>query len=380
MQAYDVIIIGAGAMGSAAAYHLTKAGAKVLLLEQFELDHRWGSSYGNSRIIRYSYDVADYIALAKPNYELWRELEADAGEQLLITTGGIDFGLADDQGLNDTLKSMQQMGIDHEVLTPEEANQRFPQFRFNEDMKILYQADSGMLRASEAVKAHVRVAQQRGAIFQENEPVEKIEIQADGVTVKTSKGSYSAGELVVTAGSWAKSLLAQTGLTMPFEVLRCQLCFFDPPENPDTYDVANMPVFIYHRHDDLHEAMYGIPSFQGTGVKAAFHTGEVKVHPDEVDYEPSLETVQRVREAIGGNLPVVQNGALVGTRICLYTQTPDTNFVVDKHPAHDHVIIGAGFSGHGFKFSTLIGRILSDLALQGETPHNISLFRADRFA
>jgi len=379
MQTFDVIVIGAGAMGSAAAYHLTKAGAQVLLLEQFELDHRWGSSYGQSRIIRYSYDVADYIALAGPNYRLWEQLEADAGEQLLIRTGGVDFGHADDEGLNNTHQSMQAMNIAHEVLSPEEANQRFPQFHFREDMKILYQADSGMLRASDAVKAHVRVAQRDGATFQSEEPVQTIEIHDDGVTVRTGKGSYSAGKLVVTVGGWAKRLLSQTGLNLPLEVLRCQLNFFAPHEQPDLHDVAQMPIFIYHRHNSLHEAMYGIPSYQETGVKAAFHTGEAKAKPEEVDYEPDADTVERVREAIGDHLPVVRHGALLGTRICLYTQTPDSHFIMDRHPAHPHVIIGAGFSGHGFKFSTLIGHILSDLALTGQTEHDIRLFRADRF-
>lgn len=380
MANFDVIVIGAGAMGSAAAYYLSRSGAKVLLLEQFELDHRWGSSYGQSRIIRYSYDVADYIALARPNYQLWSELEAEADEQLLITTGGLDFGPAESVTLNETQQAMQAMDIAHQVLTPEEANRRFPQFHFSEDMRVLYQADSGMLRASDAVKVHTRMAMRHGAAFQSEEPVQSIDIQPDSVTVRTLKGSYSAAKLVVTAGGWAARLLSQTGLSLPFEVLRCQLCFFAPHQQPDLYDVAQMPVFIYHRSADIHEAMYGIPSLENSGVKAAFHGGEAKSHPDEIDYQPSAETVEQVRAAIGDYLPVARHGELTNTRICLYTQTPNSHFVIDRHPAHPHLIIGGGFSGHGFKFSTLIGSILSDLALKGQTEHNIELFRVDRFA
>lgn len=379
MTTYDAIVIGAGAMGSAAAYYLAREGASVLLLEQYELDHRWGSSYGASRIIRYSYDVVDYIALAKPNYELWAALQAEAGETLLIPTGGVDFGRKGDTSLTATRESMAAMNIAHEVLTPAEANERFPQFRFAEDMEILYQQDSGMLAASRCVRTHVRLAQQYGAVLQTNEPLQALEIHADSVTVTTARGRYQAGKLVITAGSWAARMLQPTGLALPFVTLRCQLNFFEPHENPDQHDIAQMPVFIYHR-EDITQAMYGLPSYQGGGVKAAFHHGEEKAHPDEVDYEPDAATVEAVREAIGDYIPAVQQGKLLNRRICLYTQTPDAHWVIDRHPAHEHVIIGGGFSGHGFKFSTLIGSILTDLALRGDTPHKIDLFRVDRFA
>lgn len=377
MSSYDAIVIGAGAIGSATAYYLSKRGLSVLLIEQFELDHRWGSSHGSSRIIRYSYNIADYIKLAAPNYELWQALQDEAGETLLVITGGIDFGHKDDKGLVDTRASMTAMNIAHEVLTPDEANHRFPQFRFTDDMQILYQADSGLLAASACVKAHVRLAQQHGATLQDNEPVQSIDIEADHVTVNTSKGTYSAAKLVVTAGSWAGRLLQPTGLTLPLVPLRCQLNFFDAPD--EMHDAANMPIFIFHRNDDLTNAMYGIPSYNGSGLKAGFHTGQPKAHPDEIDYEPDADNVDNVRRSIGDYLPAVKDSALVYSRICLYTETPDTDFIIDQHPAHEHVIIGAGFSGHGFKFSTIIGKILADLTHDGHTPHEIDLFRVSRF-
>lgn len=383
MPAYDVIVLGAGAMGTAAAYYLAKRGANVLLLEQFELDHRWGSSYGQSRIIRYSYNVVDYIALAKPNYELWQALQQEAEETLFIRTGGVDFGRADDASLNATQESMQAMDITHDVLTAEEANRRFPQFTFSEsssdEMRVLYQADSGMLVASQCVLAHARLAERHGATIKTYEPATRIDVQDDSVTVITEGDRYTAAKLVVTAGGWAAELLKNTGLELPFEVLRCQLAYFTPHEQPAAHDVSQMPVFIFHRDGDMTKAMYGLPSYQGGGVKAAFHHGPAHTHPREIDYTPDADNVQAVREAIGPYIPAVKHGELASSRVCLYTQTPDGHFVIDTHPAHSHVIIGGGFSGHGFKFSTIIGKILSDLTLDGQTPHNISLFKADRF-
>lgn len=377
-QQADVIVIGAGAMGSATAYHLARQGLRVTLLEQFELDHRWGSSYGMSRIIRYSYHLPQYIALAGPNYELWHDLEEAYGQPMLRTTGGIDFGKGDATSLIETRESLEATNTPHEVLDADEGNRRFPQFRFSDDMQILYQPDSGFLPPSLAVRAHVELAQRHGAVFRDREPIQSIQPLPDGVTVKTADGVYHADRVVVTAGAWAQSLLQQTGLNLPLQPLRCQLSFFEPPAD-GSHDAAAMPVFIYHREDHITKAMYGIPSDHGSGVKVAFNGGEPHAHPSVIDYNPDEATVQRVRDAIGDHLPVAKHGKRINWRICLYTQTPDADFVIDHHPATERVVIGAGFSGHGFKFSALIGKILADLATHGTTPHDISLFAVKRF-
>lgn len=376
MATYDVIVLGAGAMGTAAAYYLAKRGQKVLLLEQFELDHRWGSSYGYSRIIRYSYDVPDYIALAQDNYPLWFALEEEAGETLFVKTGGIDFGMADDLSLNDTIRSVQSSGLAHEVLDAEEARRRFPQYTFADGMKVLYQPDSGLLRASAAVKAHARLAEQHGATLHTGEAVSEIIAGVDEVTVVTAQARYQAARLVVTAGTWAGALLRQTGLDLPLTPLRTQLSFFEPHAEPELHDASQMPVFIYHPANDIKQTMYGLPSYQQTGVKAAFNGGPPTQHP--VDYTPTEAATQDVRDAIGDYIPSVKHGRLMEARICLYTETPDRHFILDHHPEHKHIVIGSGFSGHGFKFSTIIGKILSDLALDGATPHGISLYRLSR--
>lgn len=270
--------------------------------------------------------------------------------------------------------------IPHEWLTADEANQRFPQFHFDDDMMVLYQADSGMLRADLCLQTHWRLAVNYGATLVETTPVTAIDIHADSVIVHTPHAAYTAGRLVVTAGAWAQSLLAKTGITLPLQILRCQVAYFRPKEKPlAQFDQSAMPVYIWHRNDDINQAMYGLPSLNGSGVKAAFHGGQPVAHPSAIDYTPSAQTVTAIRETLHPYLPDVMRGDVLVTYICLYTMTPDEDFIVDRHPNHPHVAIGAGFSGHGFKFSTLIGKMLSDLVLHGETPHDTSLFKIARF-
>ncbi len=218
---YDTIVLGGGIMGSATAYYLAKAGERVLLLEQFEFGHNKGSSHGDSRIIRYSYNEPRYIALARDAYRLWGDIEAESGEQLLIKTGGIDFGKSDEKTLLETRDSVALAEISHEWLSAGEANKRFPQFHFDEDMSVLYQADSGLLRADLCVQTHLRLAGKYGAILVEKTPVNAIDIHPNSVTVHTPDTTYTSARLVVKAGAWAGKLLAQKGLTVRLQSLRC---------------------------------------------------------------------------------------------------------------------------------------------------------------
>ncbi len=377
-QTYDTIVIGAGAMGSAAAYYLSKQGQKVLLLEQFELDHKNGSSYGFSRIIRYSYDYPEYVALAKDTYPLWFALEDELQDTLVIKTGGIDFGPPDDEMLQNTIKSVKGSNLEHELLSIDEAHQRFPQFKFRDDFQVLYQPDSGLVMASKAVLSHIKLAQKRGTTVKDNTPVQSINILSDSVEIKTESDTYSAGRLVVTAGSWAKSLLAQTGIDLPLTPLRCQLNFM-MPDNLNQYDAANCPVWIAHVSGLYPESIYGLPSHSGSGFKIAFHGGAPVNHPSEIDYTPDADNIENLRKFMQAHIPQVANAPVRESRICLYTITPDEDFIIDTHPNHSHVVIGAGFSGHGFKFSTIIGKMLSDIVLEGETPHEDTRFKISRF-
>lgn len=375
---FDAIVLGAGAMGSAAAYYLAQAKQRVLLLEQFELDHQKGSSYGLSRVIRYSYDNPIYVNLMRDAYPLWFALQEAAGEQLYFKTGGIDFGLPSEPTMQNLKVSLKQTDLPHDRLSTHEAEKLFPQFRFDEGMEIIYQEDTGFLAASRCVLAHIRLAQANGATVLDQTPVNRIEVKGDRVEVQTARGNYGCDRLIITAGSWAKRILAEQGIDLPLRVMPCQLAFFEP-DNPTDYEPGRFPVFIAHLNADYGETPYGIPTYQGSGVKITpFYGWDTVSDPSEVDYTPDLEWIERLREFPRRYLPGA-NGKLVSTRRCLYTVTPDKHFVIDRHPHYPQIVIGAGFSGHGFKFSTLVGKILMELAIAGKTTHDISLFNLSRF-
>lgn len=374
---FDAIVIGAGAMGSAAAYYLSRRGQSVLLLEQFELDHKKGSSYGSSRIIRYAYDFPEYVELAQDTFPLWFALEQELGEKLYYQTGGIDFGPSDDATLQATIAAVRSAGIGHKLLDVKEAEKRFPQFRFNDDFQVLYQPDSGFITASRAVRGHIRLARSHGATVMDNTAVDKFLAHGDSVGLKTSAGDFSAGKLIVTAGGWGRSLLRQTGINLPLAPLRCQLNFFTR-DDMSLYRAENCPVWIGHVSSLFPETIYGIPAHEGSGFKVAFHGGAPVSHPSEINYRPDASNAAALRPFLQAHIPGLAKASVLESRVCLYTQTPDEHFIVDVHPDHKHIVIGAGFSGHGFKFSTMIGKMLTDIALDGATRHNDSLFKIDR--
>lgn len=373
---YDVIVLGAGAMGSAAAYHLARSGQRVLLLEQFEIDHQKGSSYGLSRIIRYAYDHPAYIALAKAVYPMWADLEQEAGEKLYTRTGGLDFGRADQTSLTGTITALKQAGIPYELPTLDDARKRFPQFRFDDDMLFLYQADAGILAASKCVRAHIRLAEKHGAVVLANTPVIKVVAYRNHVEVQTDSDTYVSARLVITAGSWAKSVLLQLGLNLPLVPVRCHESYFDTESTAD-YETDRFPVFIAHMKYAYDPMPYGIASHQGSGLKVAFHGGRPFNHPSEIDYKPDYAEVDKVLGFAQRYLVGVTKLRLA--RVCLYTVTPDDHFLIDKHPEYPHIVFGGGCSGHSFKFATLIGKVLSDLTLEGSTSYDVSLFNLSRF-
>lgn len=379
MTAYDLIVIGAGANGSAAAYHAAQRGQRVALVEQFEIDHQRGSSHGRSRIIRYSYDLVDYIRLSKAVYPMWEALEAEAGESLLLQrVGGIDIGRADMPDITRRVDVLTQEGIGFEVLSAPEVTYRYPQFRLQDDQVALFQAETGVLRASACVLAHVQLALARGAALFTGVRVTGIEIVGTGVAVRLADGTrLEAARLIVAANGWTNDLLGPHEVTLPLQTLHCQENYFAAAPAAD-YEVGRFPAFIAHVQDEWGTPAYGIPSVDGTGLKVAWHSGPAISHPDAASQQPLAETSNKARAFArqyipGGDAP------LVYSRQCLYTMTPDEHFVIDRHPQHPQIVIGACCSGHAFKFSTLIGSILVDLALDGATAHDISLFSLARF-
>jgi monomeric sarcosine oxidase len=373
---FDVIVVGGGIMGSAAAYYAARDGASVLLLEQFDLTHERGSSNDHSRIIRYAYDHPIYVELMRAAFKLWHELEAASGEQLYIRTGGIDIAHPNQPTFDTTRQCLLDAGIHFELLDAAAAQARFPMFRFDSDMRILYQPDAGILAASKCVQAHLRLASHHGAVIKANNSVKHIAAQQNGVTVIADE-TYAAGQIIVAGGAWMNDLLAPLDIRLPLEPMGVQLAYFETSSR-ETFSAPHMPVFITHLRGSKSDWVYGIPSLHDSGLKVAFHTGQRVQHVGEISYTPKEETIHQIRRFIRQYLPEADQ-PVKSTRICLYTMTPDEHFIVDQHPLYPHVVIASPCSGHGFKFGTLIGRMLADLALTGHTTYDTSLFQICRF-
>jgi sarcosine oxidase len=372
-NSYDVIVLGLGVMGAGAAYHLARAGHRVLAIEQFALDHQMGSSYGESRIIRYMYDHPLYVKLADHAFRQWRELESESGNVLMVSTGGLDFGPADSAPLRLTRQVAIATGTPHEWLTPAETMQRFPQFHLRDDMMAIFQADSAVLRASDCVIALAECARQHGATLLTETPIHDIQVTPSGVTVAAQGATYTADRIVIAAGPWAKRVLSMLDLDLPLQPWRQQQVFIRPP-HPEDYAPERFPIFICHEAP----IFYGLPDMGGTGLKMAVHKLADPVDPDTCNRAVDESEIRRVQDFARATFPSAGD-AVGGTRVCLYTMTPDEHFIVDRHPAFPHVVFAAGFSGHGFKFGPLIGRILADLATAGTTRYPIDLFSVRRF-
>ncbi len=377
---FEYLIIGAGGMGSAAAYHLACDGRSVLLLEQFELGHVRGSSHGESRIIRLSYDHPTYIHLAQSAFRLWTELEADTGQKLVHYTGGLDFSAPYNPAFEACVANLSALRIRRELLTADEIHRRFPAFRVPDQTIGMYQADAGILPASRCVRTLIDQAIRYGAHVQDQSPVRSIQLDDDGATITTPSATYRCRKLIVSAGSWAGPLLATLGVTLPLQVTQEQYAFFEP-HTPEKFQPDRMPVFIHYGDPAGSQRVdyYGFPIFGHAGVKVGEHHAGPIVTADTRSFEVDTHRLARLRDYVSATLPST-NGDVLDAATCLYTNTPDQHFIIDRLPAYPHVAIAAGFSGHGFKFAILVGRILADLATHGHTSYPIDLFSFKRFA
>ncbi len=369
---YDVVVLGLGGMGSAAAAHLAGRGQRVLSLERFGPAHGFGSSHGGSRIIRQSYfEDAAYVPLLLRAYELWDQLETDSEVDLMTLTGGLYFGRPDSGTVAGSLRSARQWDLPHDVLDATEMRRRFPTLTPADDEVGLYEDAAGFVRPEATVAAHLSLAAQRGADLRFDEPALRWSGTADGgVRVTTAAGTYTAGRLVICPGAWAPELLADLGL--PLTVERQVMYWFQPEGGVGPYASDRHPVWI---HGGPERQLYGFPAIDGPegGAKVAFfrhgvvttpETLDREVHPDEVDFIAA--DVQRL-------LPTLP-GRFLTAAACMYTTTPDEHFVIAAHPDHEQVTIACGFSGHGFKFVPVVGEILADLATEGATSHPSGLF------
>lgn len=368
---YDLIVIGAGAVGSATAWAAAGHGLRVLLLEQFAVDHQRGSSHGASRIIRYAYDHVQYVELAQAAFGLWRELEMEANERFYLRCGGIDFAPPASESFAATCRALQATGIPHELLNATEAAYRFTQFRFGAELQVLYQPDAGALRASAAVRALVRLAQSRGATLREHAGVSRIEVHGEAVTVTAGGQRYQGAKLVLAAGAWMNHLLRPLGLELPLQVIAAQENYYSASP-PEQFLPERFPVWIAHVQARHGQIVYGLPDIDGSGIKIALHHGR-PIEPDAAERDPDNAVIAAMTEFARQTLPAV--AAHRSSRACLYTLTPDGHFIIDRHPQHAHVVIASCCSGHAFKFCPELGRRIASLVMDGPAAQIPDLFR-----
>jgi sarcosine oxidase len=373
---YDVIVIGLGGMGSASAYHLARRGQRVLGLEQYDLLHARGSSHGLTRIIRLAYhEDPAYVPLLRRAYELWHDLEDDANERLLITTGSLEGGPEDGPMFRGALEAAELHGIDHEVLDADELRRRHPAFAgLDPATRVVWQPDGGFLLAERTILAHVNGALRHGAELRFREGVRGWEATADGgVRVETERGSYRADRLVICAGAWAGRVVpALAELAKPER----QVLGWFQPLRPELFTPDRFPVFLV----DVEEgSFYGFPVHDVPGFKLGwYHHFREPIDPDDPDRTARADDEGALRAFAERYFPDGA-GPTVMLATCIFTNSPDEHFVIDRLPDAPQVSVAAGFSGHGYKFCSVVGEIMADLALQGQTGHDISLFRLDRF-
>jgi sarcosine oxidase len=378
MQAreYDAIVVGLGALGSAATYHLAHRGQRVLGLEQFAPGHTRGSSHGESRIIRRAYfEHPDYVALLHRAYALWEALQEQAGEPLLRITGGVFIGPEDGEVFAGSLKSAQLHHLAHEVLPANEIRRRYPALCPSDADFALYEPRAGVLFPERCIAAHLRLAAAAGATVRHETAVTSIQPLPDGVEVQTATERYRAARLVITTGAWLGRLVPD--LRLPLQPERNVVFWLPPQREAERFDPDRFPIFIWER--GLAGTFYGVPHVGQPGVKVArHHTGE-GVDPDHVRRDIDAEDEAPVRAFVRACIPAL-DGPVASSTVCLYTNTPDGHFVIDRHPEFPSIVFAGGCSGHGFKFSSVIGATLADLAIMGATTAPIAFLQASRFA
>jgi sarcosine oxidase len=371
---YDVIVIGLGGMGSAAAYHLAARGQRVLGLEKFTPAHDKGSSHGGSRIIRQSYfEDPAYVPLLLRAYELWEQLANDTGLEVYRLTGGLFIGAPDAMTVAGSQRASQVWDLPHEMLDADEIRRRFPTLSPYPGDIALYEAKAGFARPEMTVAAHINLAETAGADLHFGEPVIEWSETAGGVSVTTARGTYTAGQVVICPGAWAPALLAEFGI--PITVERQVLYWFDP--RGGTAPFEEHPIWIHE--DSTGMQAYGFPAIDGPGggVKVAFFRKGVVCTPETIDRTVRDGEISEMRDRVASVVPAL-DGPCLHSATCMYSNTPDEHFVIARHPDSENITVACGFSGHGFKFVPIVGEILADLAIDGVTGHPISLFDPKR--
>lgn len=371
---YDVIVLGIGGMGSATAFELARRGRRVLGLEQYSLGHDRGSSHGQTRIIRKAYfEHPNYVPLLRRAYERWYELEQLQGRRLFTECGCLNIGTPEGVLIAGVRRAAAEHRLSVEDLSADELRRRFPMLRFGADNVGVLERDAGFLAVEDCVVGYAEEARNLGAELRPATPVLSWAVQGNGVVVRTEGQEFAAGRLIITAGAWASRVLTDLGL--PLEVRRKVLLWFGTA-HPGRFRRDLFPVYLTEQPEGTY---YGFPVLDANGHKVARHDGgQVVANPAEVDRTIGPDDEADCRAFLQQHLPEVDGPCRYG-RVCLYTMTPDEHFVIGVHPEHPQVAIAAGFSGHGFKFASVVGEILADLSDRGTTDLPIDMFRITRF-
>jgi sarcosine oxidase len=370
---FEYIVLGLGGFGSAAAYWLSRrAGTEVLGLEQYELGHVRGESQDHSRIIRLSYHTPQYVELAKEAFRAWAEVERASGERLILRTGGLDFAhRVSAIPLSSYSESMDAAGVGYERLDAAEIMRRWPPFRLSDDVQGLFQPESGIAMAARGNAAHQRMAREQGATLREGAAVDAIHTHKGEIELEAGGVSYRCGRLIIAAGAWSNRALAAFGLQLPLTVTQEQVTYFASP-HPAAFQPERFPIWIWM--DD--PCFYGFPVFGEAGPKVGQDAGGREVTAESRTFDPDQAALKRVQDFLARYIPSML-GPIIYTKSCLYTLTPDRDFVLDTVPDHPNVTVAIG-GGHGFKFASLVGRTLSELAVDGRSDRHLAPFRIDR--
>lgn len=372
---YDVIVIGAGSMGMAAGYFLSKSGKKTLLIDSFNPPHNKGSHHGETRIIRHAYGEGEkYVPLALKAQELWYDLEKLTGKQLFLQTGVLNMGDEKTDFIQNIISSSKNYSLPLEILDSSEVSKRWPGITLPKEFIGCFEPTSGVLKCEECIEAYQELAEQNGATLVTNSKVKDLSVHGNKVTVQTDNQTFTADSLVVSAGAWSGSLLSKLDLNLPLTPVRKTFAWFDADE--DLYNDKDFPAFSFESPQGL---FYGFPSIDGAGLKVGRHDGGVAINPDETisEFSEQEQDATDIKQFLQSYMP--STNQMKFGKTCMYTLTPDEDFIIDLHPKYSNVAIASGFSGHGFKFSSIVGKILSDLIISGKTEQNISSFSIKRF-
>lgn len=368
----DVLVVGLGAMGSAACRELARRGHRVTALDRYHPPHSRGSSAGGTRMIREAYfEEPLYVPLVRESYRRWRELEAGTGRRLLQVTGGLVVGRREGGLVSGALRSAAVHGLEHQVLSASEVRDRWPAFRLREEECGVYEPRAGMLGAEECVRAFLEDAARSGARICTGEEVLDWTEEGEGVAVRTSRRTLSAGSLLLAGGPWTPALAPDLGFSL--EVERNVQHWFRPRSGSEGLGPDRFPVFLWERDG---RTWYGFPR-TGAGMKVAWHHGGTRCTPESMRRDARPEEVEEMRRVLAERLPPAA-GPHLRSQACMYTNTRDGHFLIDRHPGTSRVFVAGGFSGHGFKFAAVLGRALADLATGRRPEFDLAPFRANR--